>query len=252
MDHRTDAELQAYLDAELDGAESAGVAAHLMVCTACRARLGELRLAGDRFRAALAELDSTLPSGSLRPRIGWIRRRGTRSALRAAVLLLAVAGAASAVVPGSPLRALIERLVSGEVASVPIEAPTPEAVPESAPPGITSVTVSPVGGRVNIVVRQFAPGTTLRVRYATGNDVRARLVSGQDGVRFSVGEGSLFVVGSESAQPSEILFELPRGLEFATLEVDGKRELVASPEGFRRPGDSGELSQDDVVLRVGG
>jgi hypothetical protein len=272
MSHRTDPDLQAYLDAELDSAKAAETASHLMRCTECRARLGELRLASERFRTALAELDTALPSDAVatprpaitremnedrsastsRPRIRRFGQFGGRPALRAAVLLLAVAGVATAVVPGSPLRLLIDRLVSDDVVSAPVDTTEPRSVPEVTSPGITSVTVSPVDGRVRVVVRQFPTGTTLRVRFGTGTDVRARLISGQDGVEFSVGTGSLFVVGSDSTEPSEILFELPSGLNSATLEVDGKRELVASQGEFRRPGDSGVLPQDEVVLRVGG
>jgi anti-sigma factor RsiW len=272
MTHRSDAELQAYLDAELQGGDAADVAAHLMTCTECRSRLGELRLAGERLRAALAELESgLLPDASRLPRSkrpaqpdvdrvasdsrvrpGRSGFGAGRSLARAAVMLLAVAGAAAAVVPGSPLRLLIERLVSNPVVSIPVEPPDARAEPESVNPGIASVTVSPAEGRVRVMVRQFPRGTVIRVRLEEGRDVRARLLSGQEGVRFSVGTGSLYMVGSESGEPSEILIDLPRGLNSATLEVDGKRELVASGGAFLRPGGSGELPQDEVVLRVGG
>ena len=157
-----------------------------------------------------------------------------------------------AVVPGSPLRLLIDRLVSDDVVSVPAERIVPRAEPEAATPGIASVTVSPEEGRVDVVVRRFPSATIIRVRFGPASDVTARLLSGQEGVRFSVGAGRLFLVGTDSSEPSEILIELPRGLDSATLEVDGKRELVASGGEFRRPGDSGELAQDEVVLRVGG
>ena len=53
MNHRTDGELQAYLDAELHRDEAAVVAEHLMVCTDCRVRLGELRMAGEEFRRTI-------------------------------------------------------------------------------------------------------------------------------------------------------------------------------------------------------
>ena len=68
MNHRTDGELQAYLDAELHRDEAAVVAQHLMVCTDCRVRLGELRMAAESFRQALGELDTRFefppPGGS--------------------------------------------------------------------------------------------------------------------------------------------------------------------------------------------
>jgi hypothetical protein len=173
--------------------------------------------------------------------------------MRAAVLLLAVAGAATAVVPGFPLRQLIDRLVSDRAEPVVVEIPSPPVdQAESPAPGIASVTVAPVDGRVAVSVRRFAAGSIVRVRFGSGSEARARLVSGLSGARFSVGPGSLFVVGTGSSTTGEILIELPRGLISATVDVDGKRILVASPDGLRRSGDPSSVPEDEVVLRVGG
>jgi hypothetical protein len=114
------------------------------------------------------------------------------------------------------------------------------------------VTVAPVDGRVAVSVRRFAAGSIVRVRFGSGSEARARLVSGLSGARFSVGPGSLFVVGTGSSTTGEILIELPRGLISATVDVDGERILVASPDGLRRSGDPSSVPEDEVVLRVGG
>jgi hypothetical protein len=262
MNHRTDGELQAYLDAELERDEAAVVAEHLMVCTDCRVRLGELRMAGEHFRRSLGEFDAqfarpaaaALPprSGQRTKRDAWRTGGGRRAMSRAAILLLVGAGAAAAVVPGSPLRALIERLSADQPESVLVDVPV-EPVEQIEPPapGIGSITVTPVDGRVTVSVRRFAAGSTIRVRFGTAGDVSARLLSGLSGARFSVGPGSLFVVGSGSSTVGDILIELPRGLKFATVEVDGRRTLVASPDGLRRSGDPSGAPEDEVVLRVG-
>jgi len=105
---------------------------------------------------------------------------------------------------------------------------------------------------VAVSVRRFADGSTVRVRFGSGPDMRARLLSGSTGARFSVGPGSLFVVGTGSSAVGEILIELPRGLNSATVDVDGKRMLVASPDGLHSPGDPSGVSDEEVVLRVGG
>jgi len=246
MTHRTDGDLQAWLDAELSASEAADVAGHLMVCTECRARLGELRLAGERLRVALAELDA----GSVRS--SRPRRGAGRTALRAAAMILAVAGAAAAVVPGSPLRQLLERLASSPPESVPIEVSAVEEVPGPGSPGIASVTVSPVEGRVEVLVDRFADGSTITVRFRADREVRALLLSGEDGARFSVGPGRLYVVANAGEAPAEVLIELPRGLNSATVSVDGSREVVASRDGMRRPGIADTVPRDEVVLRVGG
>jgi hypothetical protein len=264
MDHRTDGELQAYLDAELLRDEAVVVSEHLRVCTDCRARLGELRMAGEDFRQALGELDAhfdrtapatPMPLRQRRARAASARHAvlGRTALMRAAVLLLAVAGAATAVVPGFPLRQLIERLSSEPAEPVMVETPPPTVDQTEAPaPGIASVTVAPVDGRVAVSVRRFAAGSIVRVRFGSGSEARARLVSGLSGARFSVGPGSLFVVGTGSSTTGEILIELPRGLISATVDVDGERILVASPDGLRRSGDPSSVPEDEVVLRVGG
>ncbi|MGW8283217.1 MAG: anti-sigma factor family protein [Gemmatimonadota bacterium] len=262
MDHRTDGELQAYLDAELPSEEMVLMAGHLKVCTDCRVRLGELRMAGEHFQRAVDEIDSLLgpqsPAIPLRPRAGSTKgaRRtalGRRAVSRAAILLLLAAGAAAAVVPGSPLRELIGRLVSqrAQPALVQVPAlPVEQAAPESA--GIPSVTVAPLDGSVHVRVRRFVSGSIVRVRFGPGPDARVTLVSGHEDARFSVGPGSLLVDGMGSSAAAEILVELPRGTNSATVDVDGRRSLVASPDGLRRPGDSGGTPADEVVLRVGG
>ncbi len=262
MDHRTDGELQAYLDAELSRAEMEAMAGHLKVCTDCRVRLGELRMAGEHFQQAVGEIDTLLgsqePALPLRPRVGGTagaRRAafGRRALSRAAVLLLLAAGAAAAVVPGSPLRELIGRLVSERAEPVLVESPArPVEQEEPSPAGIPSVTVAPIEGGVAVQVRRFAPGSIVRVRLGPGPDARATLVSGQPEARFSVGPGRLLVDGMGSAATGEILVELPRGLNSATVDVDGRRSLVASPDGLRRSGDPGGTPNDEVVLRVGG
>jgi len=246
MTHRTDGELQAWLDAELPATEASEVAGHLLVCTECRTRLGELRLAGERLRRALAELDAG-PARSIRP-----ARKASRTALRAAAMILAVAGAAAAVVPGSPLRQLLERMASSPPESVPIEAPAVDAGPGPGSPGIASVTVSPVDGRVDVLVDRFAHGSTITVRFAANREVRALLLSGEDGARFSVGPGRLYVVANAGEAPAEVLIELPRGLNSATVRVDGARMVVASGDGIRRPGVADGDPREEVVLRVGG
>jgi hypothetical protein len=264
MDHRTDGELQAYLDAELHRDEATVLAEHLMVCADCRVRLGELRMAGEDLRQALGDLDTQLgrpvPATALRPR----RRQepdvgirlagfGRRALARAAILLLVAAGAAAAVVPGSPLRELIERLSTERAEPAMIEVPSrPVDLSEPAAPGIGSITVAPFEGRVSVSVRRFSAGSTIRVLFGTGPDVRARLLSGLNEARFSVGPGSLFVIGTGPSTVGEILIELPRGLNSATVNVDGKRMLVASPDGLHRPGDPSGVPDDEVVLRVGG
>jgi len=246
MTHRTDGELQAYLDAELEREEAAEVAEHLLACVACRARLGELRRAHEGLRQALRDLDAE-PALRRRTRLA----RG--ALLRAAVLLLAVVGAAAAVVPGSPIRALFERQPEATpVPLAPVPIPGTTRAETDRPPGVASVTVTPVEGRVSVDVVGFAAGSIVHVSLTRRPDVMARLASGRVAARFSVGPGRLEVVGTPSEGPGEVVIELPRGLGSATLNVDGREALVLSPDGLKRPGLPAETAREDVVLRVEG
>ncbi len=249
MTHRTDGELQAYLDAELAREEAAEVAEHLLVCVECRARLGELRTAHESLRQALQDLDAE-PAPRHRRRT---RVTARRALLRAAVLLLAVVGAAAAIVPGSPIRALFEREPSATpVPLAPVPIPGTTRAETGRAPGIASVTVAPVDGRVDVDVVGFAPGSIVRVATSRRPDVMARLASGRVAARFSVGPGRLEVVGSPEEGPGEVVIELPRGLGSATLNLNGREALVLSPDGLRRPGDPAGTARDGVVLRVEG
>lgn len=248
MTHRTDGELQAYLDAELEREAAAEVAEHLLVCVACRARLGELRTAHESLRQALGDLDA-----EAWPRLRRPARLARRSLVRAAALLLAVVGAAAAVVPGSPIRALFEREPSpAAVPLPPVPIPGTSRAETGRAPGVASVTVAPVDGRVSVDVTGFAEGSTVRVVTARRPDVMARLGSGRVAARFSVGPGRLEVVGSPEDGPGEVVIELPRGLGGATLNVNGREALVLSPEGLMRPGDPAGTAREGVVLRVEG
>jgi hypothetical protein len=251
MTHRTDGELQAYLDAELDREAAAEVAGHLLACVDCRARLGELRSAHESLRQALGDFDAN--AGAIVPAVLRKARVARRTAVRAAILLLAVVGAAAAVVPGSPVRALLERRTVEEREPV-VPVAVPDALPVEAPrtPGVASVTVAPLDGRVALEVIGFAEGSVVRVETVRRPDVMARLASGRAGVRFSVGPGRLEVLGSPDEGPGEVVIELPRGLKSATLNVNGREALVLSPGGLMRPGDPAGTAREGVVLRVEG
>ncbi len=257
MTHRTDGELQAYLDAELTREQAAEVAEHLLVCLECRARLGELRSAHESLRAALTELDGAPSRGAgVRTGSAEMRRRalGARRALtRAAALILLTAGAAAAVLPGSPVRALLDQWIRPEAPpSAPVHVDPTVATPTARQPGIASVTVAPVDGRVDVDIRGFAPGTTVRVGFGRAPDVRARLAPGGTEARFSVGPGRLEVLGSPDTGPGEVRVELPTGLRGATVTLDGAEALSLTPAGFVRPGNPDGATREDVVLRVEG
>src|SRR5262245_41012312 len=118
MSHFTEGVLQAYLDNEAAADARAQVDAHVAGCSACAARLQELRTANDTFAAAVGVIDTkVLTSGALaevRARAaqqGWRERFASsrRTLRRAAILVLGLTAAAVATVPGSPFRDWLTR-----------------------------------------------------------------------------------------------------------------------------------------------
>jgi TonB family protein len=126
MMHLDEGTIQGFLDDQLPGRERAEAAAHLAACRSCRAVLEELSRAKSTFSTSIPVLDVAPPpargAGALRA-----ARRSPRiltpSLARAAVLVLFMAAAAAAAVPGSPVRQWL--------VGVPESGPPDPAVPEA-------------------------------------------------------------------------------------------------------------------------
>lgn len=127
--HRSDAELQALIDGELDGEASERVLAHLAACAACRARYEEMALSWRDAADRLAWLDPGRAAVSADDVIRSAERRtiaprtGPRTGLWAAAIagLLVVGAVAAAVFPGSPLRTAVERALTEAGGSGPVQ-----------------------------------------------------------------------------------------------------------------------------------
>lgn len=232
--HLPDAVHQAWLDNELDAEARAAAEQHLRACADCAAALAELRAARETFAAAVARLDAPAPVASallaVRGR-GW-RRAGVathRALLRAAMLVLGVAGVAAASVPGSPVRAFISRL-----AAPAAPAPTAPTLSTEAPrrvataPAVSGVSVLPAAGRVRIVLVAPDRALRLRVRVWEGEAAEVTAPRGPNGPRFRTRAGELEVVG---AGDGEALVQLPRSARSAVVEADG--EVLAVAEAGR-------------------
>ncbi|HVH13678.1 MAG TPA: zf-HC2 domain-containing protein, partial [Longimicrobium sp.] len=116
MTHLGEGTLQELLDGELTPEARARADAHLAACRECAGQLAELRGMNARASALLGMVEAAPPMIAAQAHFARQRRSGgalfhARRALpRAAVLVLAVAGAAAAaVVPGSPVREWVAR-----------------------------------------------------------------------------------------------------------------------------------------------
>jgi hypothetical protein len=165
--------------------------------------------------------------------------------LKAAVLLLTVAGASAAAIPGSPVREWLGRSLTtvGRFFAAP-EGSQESADAESDVAPTTGVAVAPVDGRVRISLVEPPPGAVVRVRLVA--DGEAAVWSA--GARYRTGAGWIEVLGPGRG---ELRIELPRSLRSARIEVNGRAVVLKEGATLRllSPADS---SDSELVFRVGG
>lgn len=264
MNHAAEGLLLAYLDGEATSAAAAEIEAHMAGCGECRSELERLRARSELVAGALKHLDR--PARHTAEQAWWRVRAaapGRRSAgrfaagalARAAAILLVFAGALAAMIPGSPLRQLIARLLNDEpapptVAEAPAATPAPAAAPAAAPatraelPGVALI---PSEGRVRILVWSAHRGATIRVNLTEGNRVSVEAGSDAEDVRFRTGSGRIEVMNLGAA---EAVILIPRSLPIASLEVDGRQWLFKEGDQLRLNGPVAEQGKDAVVFRV--
>lgn len=132
MNHLDEGQIQAFLDDEPTGQQRAAMAQHLMVCGTCRSLHDELRRAKGLIATSFQLLDGPAPPAERRSVERPRRTARIHTALiRAAGLVLFLAAAAAAAVPGSPLRAWIVQVADRtELTDRAAPEPTPVAIPQ--------------------------------------------------------------------------------------------------------------------------
>lgn len=255
MNHLSDAELQAWIDEELDAGDRVHVADHLASCSDCRNLLNELRATAALFSQALEMHDEDLrrPSDHERP----VRRSGgiwtlPRWVGRAAAVTLLLGGAAvAAVIPGSPLR---ERILGTDDVA-PSSAPEARAtsVPDVSPGA--SIMVRPLEGRLRIRVMQYPVGTRIRIALTDGADAVASLPDGEPNARFVVAAGLLEVLGpGHNSVPQEDIgvdLQLPRGIQSGVVELNGVVAARVSNGRIVAERQVSRLGDREVIIEIG-
>jgi hypothetical protein len=227
--------------------------AHLRVCSACVAALAEASSRATFVAESLAALDMPVDlaaaKAATRARLDHVRAMGRVPRWRqwplgrAAALLIATAGAASALT-WTPIRSL---WTTPEV--VPAATPTPTST--STPTGATTqmpttsgIAVDLEGLALAVIVRGAAPGAVVEVVWTSEAVAR---VEGPAGSGFTYGEGRLEV---ESAA-GDLRLELPRAAR-STVEVDGRVWVERSVEGLSVNGPTIERTNDLLRFVVPG
>lgn len=232
MTHIDEGRLQALIDGELRLDERHRVERHLASCDGCRAELELLRALSGRFSEAIAELPRL--ARSREHGVGWPARSPSavvRAMLpRAAAILLFAGAAASATIPGSPVR----RWLGMEGAPATVAEAGPAGSDQEAPAAAieaeafeSGVSVEAADGAVEIVLRDA--GGDLRVRAMLVDGTRAGVYAAGEAAssRFLTGAGRIEVL---SARAGELRIELPRDVAVATVVVNG-REYLRKQDG---------------------
>jgi hypothetical protein len=254
MNHLTDADLQAWIDDELDPGVRVQVADHLASCGDCRASLSELRAAADLFSEAIALHDEGFPSHSQHQRVRsprGIRALPTWVGRAAAVTLLVGGAAAAAVVPGSPLRDLI----LGSDAVETVRAPESIAAGEDQMVAGASITVRPLEGRIRIRISEFPAGTQIHITLTEGELAVANLPQGEPNGRFVVAAGLLEVVGPGPNTVSQdeigLVLQLPSRLQSGVVELNGVVGARVSGGRIVAERQVSRLGDKEVIIEVG-
>jgi hypothetical protein len=262
MPHPNDGYLLAWLDGELEPEEGTGVREHLESCAECRGRADILRRESEGFSRAVLVLDEQatgladpgpLPIAAAMSVGGTHRLRTTGWSLaRAAGLVLVAAGAAAALVPGSPVRVWLEGLGADEspgalapaVTALETEVETGAAVE----PTTAAISVEPLEGSVLISLQGFGRNSNVHVRLTDARRASVRVEGRPEVPRFVTGPGTLEVIG---AREGEIWVELPRSTRDAVIRADGD-DVVRVEDGqlvILRP--VLDSLRGDVVFRIG-
>lgn len=265
MTHAPEGTLVAYLDDEVTAAERAEIEGHLAACDACAAELRVLAGFSDTFGSAVATLDVPAPVAHAhrefvanreaapgRTRVLQLRRMGVRSLAKAASLALVLAGAASAAIPGSPVRRWVAgawdrvtALFDGgqEVAEVPVTPPAPPVVgPEEVP--AFGAAIPPSNGSVRIVLSDLEPGARVRVR-VVDEDVAWLRSAGTEG-RLSRNPGRL-----EAAGFGDVTIDIPRSVVSARVELDGRVLFLKSGDSVQAVAPAETTGTDEFLFTPG-
>ncbi|HYH79659.1 MAG TPA: zf-HC2 domain-containing protein [Longimicrobium sp.] len=237
--HLGEGTLQALLDGELAPPDRAAAEAHLGACPACAAELREMRTVNERAAGLLARTDVPAPVAQAQMAMRARRMRparfgGMRQALlRAAVLVMGVAGVAAAAVPGSPVREWIAETILPRPKQAaaptlrPAPAPAPAPAPEAAPAGVS---IRPEKGSVRVVLTGASPRLEIVARLVDGD--RAGVVArgpAAAGARFRTSPGRIEVLG---ARDGSVEVQLPRGADRASVEVNGRVYVAKQGESL--------------------
>jgi hypothetical protein len=239
--HPDEVALLGLMDGALDPAAHAAADAHVGACAACGAELELLRRRMRRLEEVLARTDFPVPATRvpgarvipLRPAFpGW---------MRAAAVLLAVAGAAALATPARAWLAERWTALSG-VQAKPAPAPRPSAAPAPvAEPPTAYVRFAAAGPDFSLHVQHPQRGGALRLRTGSSSAATAQVVAGTGTADLLVLPAGLRI-GNAPGSSAEYAVVLPPSVRTVAVRVGG-----APPVLYRAP----ELGGAGVRVALG-
>lgn len=221
--------------------EHRSIATHVLNCPRCRATLVELQDLPRRVREATTvvppadaweKIVAARHAGDIvvlpferKParHAGSVVARARRTGFgKAAALLLAMAGVASATIPASPVRAWIESITDSGAAS-PGEAPAPVVSEPQHNQPVSGISVEPVRGEVQLSFVGPSPGSSLRIRLtdAEAVEVVGRGAAAKGVFRSAPGRVEVLELGA-----GEVSLGVPRSLVRFSVSVNGVPYLM--------------------------
>lgn len=270
MNHLTEGQLQAHLDGEVESAQAQSLAAHLEVCAVCARALGEMRAGSERASLAFGLLDRPAPTAaafaavvganedvsvkSIAAHRSW-GRPARVGILKAAMLALFTTGAAAAAIPGSPVQRWLgtawDRL-TGDRTETNAEVVVPETTDAPAPavaestPRAASISIEPVDGVVEIILRDVGNAEAVRVVFVDDPRATVEAEGGAD-ARFRTGPSSIEAIGLGTGL---VTVSLPRDLHTISVSVDGNVVLEKRDGTVHTSGTVSEQTSDTIVFRT--
>jgi hypothetical protein len=258
MSHASEGKLQAYLDGELTAAERSTVGSHVESCAQCAADLQSLKNVNAEVHAALALIEHPVPAAkapSARPIEFAPKRRSLvreipRQFLRAAVVLLAIAGVVSAAIPGSPLFRWIADFLTDEPEVPVVQPPTPAPAPSttaSAPAEPNFIELEPTNDRIRVSLISPSPDMELHVVQV---DAQGRIIFDEKSASNQWGKSQdQYTVNKVG--PGILTIRIPRSVATASVEVDGKTWWIREGGVLRTDGPVYSQQGDtEVVFRT--
>lgn len=261
MTHATDGLLQAYLDGEIDGSAEAELRGHLAVCARCSGELEALERIGTQVHASLSLLDAPPPmvraqaalAAGRNGRVGREPSRiASRSFAKAAMLLLALAGAGAAAIPESPVRRALESTIARVADLIGGETPVAEAPPAVAPVDDAllpaAMGVLPADNRVRVVLHVPEGEVQVTVQLVDTRRALVETATTAEGVRFRTAPGRLEVAGLTAGQ---LTVGIPRSVQHATVEIGGQVYAYKQGAALYLSGPAGTGRGEQVHFRLG-